>query len=80
MFIAINNDFKFGYKKLMQLTFKVENNFFLKYLINNVWSYTKHKQKFQSFKYCDNCRALWGCGLFGSFPYEVASLPQLQSM
>jgi hypothetical protein len=24
--------------------------------------------------------ALRGCNLFGSFPYEVASLPQLQSM
>jgi len=52
----------------------------LRYLRNNVWSYTKHKQKFQSLRYCDNCRALRGCNLFGSFPYTVASLPQLQSM
>jgi len=30
--------------------------------------------------YCDNCRALRGCGLSSAFPYQLASLPRLQKM
>jgi len=84
MFSAINNDLKFEYNKIscnspntnILLTFKVENKVFLRYLTNNVSSYTNHKQNFQSFGYCDNCKTLQWCGFFGSFPSIVASLPQ----
>jgi hypothetical protein len=65
---------------LFFLAFKVESN-------NGVWhfcvmwTHIKHKSKFQGCGYCYICRALSGCGLTGSFPYQLASsLPQLQTM